>query len=157
MTATAGAAQASLGFPAVLAAFLALIGGLAIAQTALIASQKIPEYEKGTDNHPGGWAKVSEHGQLEVIETPNKKTILTDKPTYVNMPKHSKVYPNMEAYAAAKNVGSVSGTRFDDSRIVKAVENSKAVQSVNLNKRGMFEVVQKQGQRQIIIQNSIKL
>ena len=156
MTATAGAAQAGLAFPAVLVAYLALIGGIAAAQTALIASQKIPEYEKGTDNHPGGWAKVSEHGQLEVIETPDKKTILTDKPTYVNMPKHSKVYPNMEAFAAAKN-GGVGGSRFDDSRIVKAVENSKAVQSVNLNKRGIFEVVNKQGQRQLTIQNSVKL
>ena len=157
MSATAGAATANLAFPVVLAAFLALISGLAVAQTALIAAQKIPEYEKGTENHPGGWAKVSEHGQIEVIETPDKKTILTDKPTYVNMPKHSKVYPNIEAYAATKNGGSVSGTRFDDSRIVKAIENSKAFQSVNLNKRGIFEVVNKQGQRQIIIQNSIKL
>ena len=64
MSATAGAATANLGFPAVLVAFLALIGGMAAAQTALIAAQKIPEYEKGTDNHPGGWAKVSEHGNL---------------------------------------------------------------------------------------------
>ena len=157
MEATAGAAQAGLGFPAVLVAYLALLGGVAAAQIALIASQKIPEYEKGTDNHPGGWAKVSEHGQLEVIETPDKKTILTDKPTYVNMPKHSKVYPNMEAYAAAKNGGSVSATRFDDSRIVKAVENSKAVQSVNIDKRGLFEIVNSQLQREIYIQNSIKL
>jgi len=42
------------------------IGIIGAAQTALIQSQQIPEYYKGTDNAPGGWAWTQERGR-EII------------------------------------------------------------------------------------------
>ena len=76
----------------------AVIGAMGAAQVAIIASQPIPKYAKGTDNHPGGLAIVGDGGRQEVIETDNGAYITPSVPTLVNIPKRAKVIPNLVDY-----------------------------------------------------------
>lgn len=76
----------------------AVIGAMGAAQVAIIASQPIPKYAKGTDNHPGGLAIVGDGGRQEVIETDNGAYITPSVPTLVDIPKRAKVIPNLVDY-----------------------------------------------------------
>lgn len=76
----------------------AVIAAMGAAQVAIIASQPIPKYAKGTDNHPGGLAIVGDGGRQEVIETDNGAYITPSVPTLVDIPKRAKVIPNLVDY-----------------------------------------------------------
>ena len=61
-----------------------VIGSLIAAQLALVASQEIPEYWKGTDNAPEGWAKTNERGaEIHADSKGNIKDLGTNKGTQV--------------------------------------------------------------------------
>lgn len=76
----------------------AVIGAMGAAQVAIIASQPIPKYANGTDNHPGGLAIVGDGGRQEVIETDNGAYITPSVPTLVDLPKRAKVIPDLIDY-----------------------------------------------------------
>ena len=62
----------------------AIVGTLVAAQLALVASQEIPEYWKGTDNAPEGWAKTNERGaEIHADSKGNIKDLGTNKGTQV--------------------------------------------------------------------------
>jgi len=76
----------------------AAVGAIGVAQTAIIASQQIPQFYKGTENAPEGWAWTQEKGR-EVITDKHgniKDTGSTGgaKLTYLN--KGDKVYTAQE-------------------------------------------------------------
>ena len=76
----------------------AVIGAMGAAQVAIIASQPIPKYANGIDNHPGGLAIVGDGGRQEVIETDNGAYITPSVPTLVDLPKRAKVIPDLIDY-----------------------------------------------------------
>uniref|UniRef100_UPI00319E5B70 hypothetical protein n=2 Tax=Bacteroides TaxID=816 RepID=UPI00319E5B70 len=76
----------------------AVIAAMGAAQIAIIASQSVPKYAKGTDNHPGGLAIVGDGGRQEVIETDNGAYITPSVPTLVDLPKRAKVIPDLIDY-----------------------------------------------------------
>jgi len=77
----------------VLAAAVAALGAV---QIALISNQPIPAYALGTDNHPGGLARVGDGGRHEVIKYPGGKMAITPATdTLVNLPRGSQVYPDI--------------------------------------------------------------
>lgn len=74
----------------------ALIAAQAAAQIALVSSRPIPEYWQGVDDHPGGLAVVGERG-IELINLPSGKSMVTpDRPTLMNLPKHTEVLNHKE-------------------------------------------------------------
>lgn len=75
---------------------LAIAAGIAgAAQVALIATQKIPAYFRGTRNHPGGLARVADKG-YELVQEPGKDPKLYTQDTILDLPEHSKVLTNEE-------------------------------------------------------------
>lgn len=76
----------------------AVIAAMGAAQIAIIASQPIPKYAKGTKDHPGGLAIVGDGGRQEVIETDNGAYITPSVPTLVDIPKRARVIPNLVDY-----------------------------------------------------------
>ena len=74
----------------VLAGIAAAMGA---AQIAVIASQPIPKYAKGTDSHKGGLAVVGDGGVPETIVTDKGAYITPSVPTLVDIPKGAKVIP----------------------------------------------------------------
>lgn len=77
----------------------ALVGAAGAAQVAAIAAQPLPQYAEGTQDHTGGLAVVGDGGKSELIQTPSGKMFKTpDSPTIVDMPKHSKVFPDFNKH-----------------------------------------------------------
>jgi hypothetical protein len=63
---------------------MALVGALTVAQLALVSSQQIPEFWKGTENAPEGWAKTDERGaEIHTDSKGNIKDLGSDKGTRV--------------------------------------------------------------------------
>lgn len=81
-----------------LAIYVGILGAL---ETAAIAAQPIPRYEKGTRGipHKGGWAMVGERGQ-ELVTTPKSMFLTPGRPTYMNLPAGSEVIPNDQTMKA---------------------------------------------------------
>ena len=110
-TATAIMAAWSYG-PIVGAILTALIAATSAVQLATVMAEPIPQYAKGTQDHPGGLAIVGDAGRSEIVRTPGGgmyKTPATD--TLVSLPKHSVVYPSIEA--AMKDIDAIT-PRLDD-------------------------------------------
>lgn len=93
---------AELGFPAGIPA-AAVVGALGLAQTAIIASQPIPEFEKGVRNFRGGPAVINEK-RNEVVTTKDGQIMRpTGRNLLVNLPEGSNVYRDEKAFEAEMN------------------------------------------------------
>lgn len=71
--------------------------GVAAAQSASVLLAPIPQYEKGTDNHKGGFARVGEK-RPEVILEPGKAPYLVNHDMIVDLPKGTQVIPSIDKY-----------------------------------------------------------
>jgi len=135
------------------------VGIIGAAQIALISSQPVPQFYKGTDNAPEGWALTQERG-AEVItdKKGNIKTLGNNKGaqmTYLN--KGDKVYKSHEDYInreLSKNGISEMGNYLNipqqftqnnsfDSQLIKdefsklaKVINSKEAVNVSIDENG---------------------
>lgn len=80
--------------------FAAIAGAMGAAQIALIASQSVPQYAKGTNDHVGGGMIVGDGGVREFILEPNtnKVKVSPNVPTYMKAPKHTKVFKDDNAF-----------------------------------------------------------
>jgi len=87
-------------------------------QIAAIAARKIPSYEKGVKNAPGGLSRVSEKGS-ELMVTPAGDMFLTpDKESFIDVPKGSDIYPHNDmmrilAKAGLSHVTERQGNKTD--------------------------------------------
>lgn len=110
---TASAIMAAWSYGPIVGAILtALIAATSAVQLATVMAEPIPQYAKGTQDHPGGLAVVGDAGRSEIVRTPGGgmyKTPATD--TLVSLPKHSVVYPSVEA--AMKDIDAIT-PRLDD-------------------------------------------
>lgn len=110
---TASAIMAAWSYGPIVGAILtALIAATSAVQLATVMAEPIPQYAKGTQDHPGGLAVVGDAGRSEIVRTPGGgmyKTPATD--TLVSLPKHSVVYPSIEA--AMKDIDAIT-PRLDD-------------------------------------------
>lgn len=84
------------------------VGAIGAAQIALISAQQTPQYEFGTDYHPGGKAIVGDGGRHEFVYQPSRGFSVTPKTdTLVDLEKGSKVYPDFNSFL--KNSGAMLG------------------------------------------------
>ena len=97
--------------PRIVASVATITGTFITAITAITKAQNA--YAEGTDYHKGGSAIVGEgtkngHWQSEIVETPDGKRFLVDKPTYFsNMPTGTKVIPT-EQYGSSVDLGATN-------------------------------------------------
>ena len=82
------------------------IGIIGAAQLAVVASQQIPQYFRGTDNHKGGLMQINDGGGSnfkEIVQTPDGKMRMYDeRDKILNAPKGTKVF------TAQKSMGMLS-------------------------------------------------
>lgn len=123
-------ALATLNIP--LAAAIGIAGGI---QVAAILAKQIPQYELGTDYHPGGPAIVGEKGSELKIYPSGKMQLTPAVPTLQNLPAGTKVLPVEEtnkflALAALTGLGSsdrvIEGSEFDYKFIGKKLDEIKS-------------------------------
>jgi hypothetical protein len=69
-----------------------ITGAIGAVQLATLLATPIPSYAKGTDNHPGGFARYGEAGP-EKVEEPGKPSYIVDQETIGYLPKGTKVTP----------------------------------------------------------------
>lgn len=93
-----------------------LVGVLGTIQTAAVIAKPIPSYFLGTDNHPGGPALVGEV-RPEVIQEPNKKPYVVDKPSILDLPKGTKVTPSVEEYQSIFRASIMASLDMEDKKI----------------------------------------
>lgn len=86
-------------------------GAVGAAKLAVAFATPIPKYRHGTSDALGGFAIVGDGGKKEIIVTPTGDRYITpEKPTLVNIPKHSRVLPDANEvlesvkFAAFKNI-----------------------------------------------------
>jgi hypothetical protein len=79
-------------------AFAIAVGLIGLAQTALIASTKIPAFKDGVRDFKGGMAIVGDGGVSEVVESNGKAYSTPSTDTLVNLPKGANVYKNKQEY-----------------------------------------------------------
>lgn len=97
--------------PRIVASVATITGTFVTAIAAITKAQNA--YAEGTDYHRGGSAIVGEgtkngHWQSEIVETPDGKRFLVDKPTYFsNMPVGTKVIPT-EQYGSSVDLGATN-------------------------------------------------
>lgn len=122
----------------------AAVGALGLIQTGIIASTPIPQYFKGTDNHPGGLAEVAEV-RPEVIQEPRKKPYLVKQRSILNLPKGTKVTPSLEEYQAMMKASLVTSIQANNQNLrdfeVKQLfdKNSDAILNELILSRKIFE------------------
>lgn len=95
------AITAALKDPLTSAIMIPLIAATGAAQIATILATPLPEYAKGTQDHPGGLAMVGDGGRAEMVVFPDGsvwRTPATD--TLVNLPEHTQVLPDYDAVIA---------------------------------------------------------
>ena len=110
---TAQAIMATVGKTGFAGLPLALIlGALGAAQIAMVASQKIPQYFDGTDNHVGGMMLVNDgagSNYQEKVILPNGKEIMPEgRNVLMNAPKGTKVLTHEQQIMQMLNERGVS-------------------------------------------------
>lgn len=70
------------------------VGGVGTAQLAAVIAQPLPQFAKGTESSPEGYAVVGEKGHELVVEPSGKKWVTPAKDTITYLKKGSKVIPN---------------------------------------------------------------
>ena len=108
----------------VLAGIAAAMGA---AQIAVIASQPIPKYAKGTDSHKGGLAVVGDGGVPETVITDNGAYITPSVPTLVDIPRGAKVIP----YAVDMERMMAHASDFDGLMAYRSENNLPPISIVN--------------------------
>jgi hypothetical protein len=131
------------------------IGVIGAVQAGLVASQQMPQFWKGTDNAPEGWALTQERGREIITDSKgNIKSLGNDKGatmTYLNKGDKVKTASetmdylmfNNELNAMLTNNSidkspsvNIQNTNIDLSPVVKAI-NDKPVANIGIDKDGL--------------------
>lgn len=171
---------AQLGFPAGIPA-AAIVGALGLAQTAIIASQPIPQFKEGVTGFEGGKAIVGDGGKHEPI-TDKKGRLIGISPkrsTLVNLPKGSNVYKDFDTFNKELDAtlrvnginplgnavnspivvfnGNSSGgmTASEMRKVMKETLGAMPINKTVLDKNGLTTFTQKQYQKTVDLNNRV--
>lgn len=87
-----------------------IVGAMGAAQLAMVAATKVPEFFRGTDNAPEGWAKVDEQRpEIHTDRRGNIKSFGEDKANFRFLNAGDKIYSSREKYFNKELSGVLSG------------------------------------------------
>ena len=145
------------------------MGALGAAQIALVASQKIPQYFDGTDNHIGGMMLVNDGAGAnfqEKVILPNGKEIMPEgRNVLMNAPKGTKVLTHEQQIMQMLNERGISmSAKYSQNNGMTANEMdgimSKHFAKIQTNtttidKRGFSQWTERNGNRTIQNNNRV--
>jgi TP901 family phage tail tape measure protein len=147
---------ATTPYPVAIPLVAAIIAQGAV-QAAVVAATPVPAYEHGTEDHPGGPAKVGEKRSEAVILPGGSIWKTPAKTTYVDLPKHAVVKPDYNAFIAeqARDVIRMNREveRFEQVKSDKLLEEMKGLRHdlraqkpaslhVSADAKGIWNIVQ---------------
>lgn len=142
-----------------------LAGAAGTVSLAKAVAAPIPQYAKGTDNHPGGFALVGEAG-TERVNLPDGTSFLTNGPTIMDLPKRTEVISNQElmaplmalAYKKLGNGNVVTTDAFGEALIESFEENTTEIKLLRKDIKESKTSVSIQGNfdHYIHVQNNIR-
>jgi hypothetical protein len=138
----------TLGMP-----WAAIIAGMGVAQLAVVAAQKVPQYFDGTDNHPGGLALINDGkgaNYKETVVTPDGKVrqfsgrdVLIDAPAGTQVFTHDQWNNELNTMMKEKGISmsnsfqSKSGLSYAEMDSIIAKHFSKiTTQSTVIDRNG---------------------
>jgi hypothetical protein len=138
-----------------------IIGAIGAAQLGLVLSTPIPQFAKGTDNAPEGWALTQEKGREIITDKSGKvKSLGNDKGaqyTYLN--KGDKVFTNADTEAMMFN-SNLNNMLLGNGIVMPKVEVSldaekitneiKSLANTIANKEGLTIVRDERGERKYL-------
>ena len=108
------ASPKSFGMP-----FIAAAAALGAAQLAIVKNRPLPQFYKGTDDSPEGFAKVGERGRELVQDGKTKQWSITpDKTTVAYLTKGSKVITNAETERVLAQDHNGRANQFLQSKVI---------------------------------------
>lgn len=135
----------------------AVVGAIGAVQLARVLATPIPKYKEGTKDHKGGWAIVGDGGVKEFVETPDGNVFETpDKPTAVNLPKHSIVYSNKKELLEMQLKlahAAVSRSMIPDKKIPEGLSRTDYMQGV----RELKKEIKNQSGARLIMPNPLDI
>lgn len=167
---TAQAIMATVGKTGFAGLPLALIlGALGAAQIAMVASQKIPQYFDGTDNHIGGLMLVNDGkgaNYQEKVILPNGKEIMPEgRNVLMNAPKGTKVLTHEQQIMQMLNERGISmSAKYSQNNGMTANEMDSIMgrhfakiqtNTTTIDKRGFSQWTERNGNRTIQNNNRV--
>ena len=137
--------SSKMGFPLAIP-FIALAAATGAVQVSTIASQPLPAYEHGTDNHPGGLSLWGEK-RPEVAVLPGGQTFIAENPTISNFDAGTKIYKSVSDYENYMAKQSVDKFIFDYEKMGEKMPQT----NINLDSRGLWGIVSRQNERRTMI------
>lgn len=151
----------TLGMP-----WAAIIAAMGAVQIGVVASQKVPQYFEGTDNHPGGLALINDGNGAnykETVVTPDGKVrqysgrdVLIDAPAGTQVFTHDQWNNELNTMMREKGISmsnsfnSKSGLSYAEMDSIIAKHFSKiTTQSTTIDKNGFNTFVSKGNSRTI--------
>ena len=120
----------------VLAGIVAATGA---AQAIAIAATPLPEYRKGTLDHPGGGAIVGDGGKPEMIIYPSGQIAKTPSvSTLVDLPAHTQVLPDFNEAIQMFTAGMLN--RVTDGTNIVVIKNEKELEVMKSSLRQVQHV-----------------
>lgn len=150
---TAKAVVEAWGAGPILGPILAVLAGIAGGiQIAKIASQQIPAYSTGIESTPKGLALWGEK-RPEVAVTPRGEIMFAEKPTISNFDAGTKIFKSVEDYEKHMMQKGAKNFEFDYDQMAAKMPST----NINLDSTGLWNVINKQGERTRMINRRHKL
>lgn len=129
-----------------------VIIGSALAQSAIVMAQPVPEFAEGTKGKPfkGGKAIVGERGVEKVVTESGKVYFTPPTATLVDLPKGSQVIPNhalnkqelfLANHYASKTNTSNSGPVVGEIRELGSILKGLPITQLNMDERGFEKFI----------------
>lgn len=100
--------------------FAAVAAAVGAAQAAVVASRPLPQFAKGTNDSPEGFAEVGERGRELIRDGRTGQWSLTpDKSTVTYLSKHSQVIPNAQTEQILKADPNIMADNYLKNKIIE--------------------------------------
>lgn len=151
-----GVARALFDYPFPLSLGVAAsIGAFGLAQGVLVARQQVPQFYKGTDSSPEGWAHVGEKGTELMVKPDGTAQLTPPTDTLAYLDKGTKIYNARETksiLSGQKGIDSMKIINFDKLIIEQKRSTSELKKSFRDN--ASQTMITKEGLRVVHARNS---
>ncbi|MCL1942629.1 MAG: hypothetical protein FWF54_03645 [Candidatus Azobacteroides sp.] len=142
---------------------------LGAVQLATVLAKPIPQYARGTKDHPGGPAFLGDAGKSEAIILPGGTVMKSPShKTLLDLPEHTAVLPDFNdivKFSEGERSYKINrilkyerrGNNFNDKNIIKAIRDSQTLLNINLDRNGMWRYGSGKAEKIRILESRLRL